>query len=370
MTFDGPRTKRKPLTPIIKAVGDYCNLRCLYCFYSRQNQSRKTVMSQPTLESFLRQYFELFGGPACFIWHGGEPLLAGIPFYEFALDLQKDHRSKQQRVENLIQTNATLITDQWAEFFRSSGFRVGVSIDGDALAHDAFRIDQRGAGSFTKVWAGIEALRRHKVAFGVVMVLTARNSKGMRPIFRFLTEKIGAKNISINAFTDENQYSRACSDVLQGGQFAAAIRDCMAEWPQDDAEGLRVREVDSIVAGVMGKRSRACTYNGGCRNYFCVNHDGAIYPCDNFTSQPEMKLGTLASETLSSILDGSIRSAVLSRFESIHADCQPCQWYSVCHNGCPGQRVGGIEGKYSLCEDRRELFLHVKNCLASVEIET
>jgi len=311
----------------------------------------------------LQQYFQLFNGPACFIWHGGEPLLAGIPFYEFALDLQKNHCSKHQRVENLIQTNATLITDQWAEFFRRSGFHVGVSIDGDAIAHDAFRIDKGGAGSFAKVWSGIEALRRHNVPFGVVMVLTADNAERMRSIFRFLTEKVKAKNISINAFIDEYQYSRASSDTLKREQFAAAIRDCMDEWPQDDAEGLRLREVDSIVAGAMGKRSRACSFNGGCRNYFCVNHDGAIYPCDNFTNQPEMKLGNLTSESLSIILDGPIRSEVLSRFESIHTDCNRCQWYLVCHNGCPAQRVDGVEGKFFLCEDRRKLFSYTKRLL-------
>ena len=354
---------RRPLTPIIKAVGDFCNLRCSYCFYSRQNQSHRTVMSRKMLRSFLQQYFQLFHGPACFIWHGGEPLLAGIPFYELALDLQKNRCSKQQRVENLIQTNATLITDQWAEFFRKSEFHVGVSIDGDAIAHDAFRIDKRGAGSFTKVWSGIETLRRHNVPFGIIVVLTASNAKRMRSIFRFLIKNVEAKNISINAFTDEYQYSRVSSDALKREQFADAIRDCMDEWPQDDAKDLRLREVDSIVAGVMGKRSRACSFNGGCRNYFCVNHDGTIYPCDNFTNQPEMKLGNLKREALSTILDGPIRSAILSRFESIHTDCKGCQWYSVCHNGCPAQRVGGVEGKFSLCEDRRKLFSYTKRLL-------
>jgi len=352
--------KRKPLTPIIKAVGNFCNLRCSYCFYSRQDQSNQTVMSRQMLESFLSQFFQLFAGPARFIWHGGEPLLAGVQFYQCAVDLQRKYCLRNQPVENFIQTNATLINDRWARFFYENQFHVGVSIDGDILAHDSFRVDSRGTGSFLRVCSGLERLRSRGVPFGVVMVLNDRNANRMREIFQFLTQQIGAKNISINTFTDEAGYSQAGSAALKRGQFVKAIMDCIEQWPAEENGTLRLRELDGFVAGALGKRSRACSFNGGCRNYFCVNYDGAVYPCDDFAGHPDMKLGDLTRESLVSILDGPARASIMHRFEAIHPECAGCQWYQACHNGCPGQRVGGIEGRYALCEDRKELFTYVK----------
>ena len=194
----GDTPRRKSLTPIIKAVGNFCNLRCSYCFYSRQDQSRHTVMEAALLETFIRQYFDLFRGPACFVWHGGEPLLAGLEFYELALHLQRTHAAPGQRFENAVQTNATLIDDRWARFFRANHWRVGVSVDGTPEVHDQFRLDRRGTGSSGAVRAGIEVLRRHRVPFGVVLVLTRSAIEHVGKSFRHLTTEIGADHISIN----------------------------------------------------------------------------------------------------------------------------------------------------------------------------
>lgn len=351
----------RSLTPIIKPVGDYCNLRCSYCFYNRQNQRTPQLMSDAVLEQFVREYMTLFRGPAHFIWHGGEPLLAGINFYRTAIAFQQTFKSGGQLVENLVQTNATLITDEWAEFFKEHGFRIGLSIDGTSSEHDAFRKDSIGRGSFDRVRRGAETLRRHGIEFGIVQVLTAETAPRILDSFRFFADVLEVSHWSINAFSDFSGYSDASAQSLSNEQLVAATKECIGEWLARNNRQVRIREIESYVAGVLAKRGRYCTFNGNCAGYFCLNFDGAIYPCDNFTGVAEFKLGDLRVQPLEAILSGPIRARYLEEASTPPAECTSCRWHPVCHNGCPAQRADGVGGKFCHCTARKELFAYMES---------
>jgi uncharacterized protein len=353
----------RSLTPIIKAAGDYCNLRCSYCFYNRQDQRTARLMSDAVLEKFIREYMALFRGSARFIWHGGEPLLAGIDFYRTAVALQQSCKSVGQTVENLLQTNATLITDEWAEFFKEHGFRIGLSIDGCASEHDAFRKDTSDHGSFDRVCRGIEILRRHQIEFGIVQVLTSETAPRILDSFRFFADILQVSHWSINAYTDHLGYADASTKSISNEQIVAATKECIGEWLARNNRQVRIREIEAYVAGVLGKRSRYCAFNGNCAGYFCLNFDGTIYPCDNFTGNPEFKLGDLGVQSLKAILSGPIRACYLGQAATPPLECTRCRWHPVCHNGCPAQRAGGVSGKYYQCEARKELFAHMETSI-------
>jgi uncharacterized protein len=157
---------------IIKPVGNVCLLRCGYCFYNNQEQLKLRVMSLDRLEAFTAQFMGLFSGTKHFIWHGGEPMIAGLEFFEKAIDLQSRYASKGEHAVNHIQTNGVLIDDNWARFFKKHRFKVGVSVDGTRLSHDRFRKDATGRGSFGRVMRGISFLRKHDLGFGVIMTIT------------------------------------------------------------------------------------------------------------------------------------------------------------------------------------------------------
>lgn len=353
----------RSLTPIIKVVGDSCNLRCSYCFYSQQDQGDRKRMSLETLDSFLGQHLGFFEGPCCFVWHGGEPLLAGIEFFKSVVSLQKQHARAGQKLINNIQTNASLLTDSWAEFFKANDFHIGVSLDGRGEIHDRFRRTAGGSGSSEHVIRGIETLRRHGLSFGIVQVLTAASAPHVGETFRYFADDLGAKHWSMNAFVDLDGYSCAKNESLSCAQWRDAVMACIDEWLHRGDRDLIIREIESLVSGAMGRRSRSCSYNGGCAQYYCVNWDGGIFPCDNFTNTPEMRLGSLAEETLIGILAGARRREVLDRMTSLPVGCKSCEWQHACHNGCPSHRRNGFEGKLAFCSARKELFGHMKSLI-------
>lgn len=315
------------------------------------------------LESFIKQHLGFFEETCCFVWHGGEPLLACIDFFEMVVALQKKYARPGQKMINSIQTNASLITDSWAEFFKTYDFHVGVSLDGKADLHDRFRHSARGKGSYDRVVRGMEILRRHGLSFGIVQVLTAASANRVRETFRYFADDLGAKHWSMNAFVDLDGYSCAPDDSLSSSQWRDAIMVCIDEWMNRGDRDLVIREIDSLVSGVMGRRCRSCSYNGGCARYYCVNWDGGVYPCDSFTNSPEMQLGTLGEEGLIEILGGPRRREVLGRMASMPLECYSCEWKHACHNGCPSHRRNGIEGHLVFCSARRELFAHMKSLI-------
>jgi uncharacterized protein len=345
-------------TPIIKVVGDFCNLQCDYCFYHGKDQLTSCVMPFDLLEKFIHEFFELFDGDVRFIWHGGEPLLAGKLFFRAIIDFQSQYRKPTHIVRNTVQTNATLVDDEWATFFKESDFHVGVSLDGGAISHDMFRKNAEGRGSHADVLRGIKTLRKHGVEPGIIQTLTHETISRTAEDFSFFADTLGLKGWGINTFYAAA--SNAKEHDVSNEEFAGYLKQCVDLWLEQGDVRLRSREIENFMAGILGKRPRLCIFNGSCASYVCLEHDGRVYPCDRLSGRPEFFLGDLQSQSLEEILNGAARASYASAVETLHPDCAACEWQAACHNGCTHHRVGGISGKYNYCAARKEVFSYLR----------
>jgi len=345
---------------IVKPVGNACNLRCKYCFYNGQSQAKSKLMSDELLERFIIQFLGLFPGSKSFIWHGGEPTLAGLQFYQRAMVLQEQHRVDDCKVVNYIQTNGTLINDEWASFFKEHSFKVGVSLDGNRNSHDRFRVDASGDGSFDRVMKGISYLRKHEVRFGLIMTLTKDNLPDLENNLDFV------RTFGVGVAT--NDYDTSSSSVELKAQGIDADLACQVWsrsldwWLNANDQNLRFREIDNIISGVLGHQPRNCTYNGTCHHYFCLHNDGEVYPCDRLSWSKANCLGDLNQEGLEEILRGSKASEHLQRTQKLPSDCQACEHLRVCNNGCTALRSQQT-GKYVFCESRKRAYLNCKELM-------
>lgn len=347
--------------PIIKIVGDFCNLRCRYCFYSAKDQSACHMMSDGLLEKFLSEYMGLFSGHLIFIWHGGEPLLAGLPFFRKIVDFQKKNIRLGQIIQNNIQTNATLINDEWAEFFRINNFRIGISLDGDHKSHNRFRKDCNGNGSFNRVMRGVKILRRHNVNPGFIQTIAHSNVSRAKEDFIFFTDILNAKGWGVNAYLDIDRANSAMmNQEITNDDFIKFLTAYIDLWLAKDDQHLRIREIDNFIAGVIGRRARNCAFNGSCADFFCLEYDGRIYPCDRSSSDDTFLLGNLSRQSLLEVLDGLARLNHVKSINSLRPDCIACEWQSACHNGCAMHRIGGVKGKFYYCETRKTIFGYLK----------
>jgi uncharacterized protein len=168
----------RPLYVMLKPVGSKCNLNCDYCYYLEKENlynNRNQVMSENLLERFIKQYIDSQTMPdIMFTWHGGETLMRPISFYKKAIELQKKY-ANGRNIDNSIQTNGTLLNDDWCKFFKENNFLVGISIDGPKDFHDEYRRDKMGRPSFHRVMKGIELLKKHGVEFNCMAVVNDYN---------------------------------------------------------------------------------------------------------------------------------------------------------------------------------------------------
>jgi uncharacterized protein len=352
------------LTPIVKVVGDYCNNHCGYCFYHGLDQTSRKRMSFEVLELFIRQHVELVHGNLSFIWHGGEPLLAGLDFFWEVIRLQKLLVPQSRLVRNSIQTNGTLITDEWAKFFKENNFGVGVSLDGDAESHDLFRITHAGHGTFNNTVRGIKILQKHGVELSVIQTITQANACCAEKNFRFFTDGIGLSSFGINPYLNlskSNEYMKGQS--LSNDVLTQTLVRYIDLWLERDDEALRVREIDSHLSGLYKKRARNCSFNGSCHAFYTVNYDGCVYPCDRLSGNGEFCFGTLAEQTLREILHTKKWQDFMCKTRKLPDDCTLCKWKDSCNNGCTAHRIGGVDGKYYFCQSRQDVFayLHIKS---------
>lgn len=351
------------MVPIIKVVGDFCNLRCRYCFYSVQDQATPHVMNEELLESFISQYMSLFSGRLTFIWHGGEPLLAGLKFFEKIIQLQQKC-NKNHDIRNHIQTNGTCITDEWVLFFKEHHFRIGVSLDGCSVGHNQFRKRHLGGGSFDQVKRGIEILKKYGITPGFIQVLTRSNLQHLKKDFSFFMNfPLSSKGVvwGINPYLDIAEINpQMLSEQVTDKDLKEYLIRYIDLWLHKDKPNLHIREIDYLLAGVLQKSVGSCSFNGTCTGYFCLDYDGKIYPCDRLAGRPEFLFGDLSQQSLIEALNSPSRLSYAQRVNSRHPECTTCEWQKVCHNGCAHHRVGGIEGKYYYCETRRAIFSYLQ----------
>ena len=371
----------KPLYVMLKPAGAHCNLACKYCYYLEKNNlyqnSHRHLMSDETLEQFTREYIEAQTMPqVLFTWHGGEPLMRSIDFYKKALALQKKYAHGKQ-IENVIQTNGTLLTDEWCEFFAQNHWLVGISIDGPQEYHDHYRVTPAGKPSWEKVMQGIQLLKKHRVEWNAMAVVNAYNAEHplefyhffrdngcqylqFTPIVERLTEHEDGRTLASLADDREIPLADASVTPQQWGNFLCTIFD---DWVRHDVGKTFVEIFDCTLANWMGVLPGICAYSKECGHAGVMEHNGDVYSCDHFVF-PEYKLGNIREQSLIDMLYGEKQQA-FSRLKhtSLPRQCKECDMEFACHGECPKNRFEkdkyGEPGLNYLCQGYYQYYTHV-----------
>ena len=371
----------KPLYVMLKPAGAHCNLACKYCYYLEKNKlyptAQRHLMSDEMLEQFTREYIEAQTmNQVLFTWHGGEPLLRSIDFYRKALSLQQKYAGGRH-IDNVIQTNGTLLTDEWCEFFAQNHWLVGISIDGPQPYHDHYRLTAAGKPSWKKVMQGIKLLKKHGVEWNAMAVVNAYNVNHPLEFYRFfkengcqflqftpiverLTRHEDGRTLASLADKDEISLSEASVAPEQWGYFLCAIFD---EWVRKDVGKIFVEIFDCTLANWMGISPGICAYSKECGHAGVMEHNGDVYSCDHFVF-PEYKLGNIRDHSLIDMLYGE-QQQEFSRLKhsSLPRQCKECDMEFACHGECPKNRFMkdkyGDSGLNYLCPGYYHYYQHV-----------
>ncbi len=371
----------KPLYVMLKPAGAHCNLACKYCYYLEKNKlyptAQRHLMSNEMLEQFTREYIEAQTmNQVLFTWHGGEPLLRSIDFYRKALSLQQKYAGGR-RIDNVIQTNGTLLTDEWCEFFAQNHWLVGISIDGQQPDHDHYRLTAAGKPSWKKVMQGIKLLKKHGVEWNAMAVVNAYNVNHPMEFYRFfkengcqflqftpiverLTRHEDGRTLASLADKNEIPLSEASVTPEQWGYFLCAIFD---EWVRKDVGKIFVEIFDCTLANWMGISPGICAYSKECGHAGVMEHNGDVYSCDHFVF-PEYKLGNIRDHSLIDMLYGE-QQQEFSRLKhsSLPRQCKECDMEFACHGECPKNRFMkdkyGDSGLNYLCPGYYHYYQHV-----------
>ena len=371
----------KPLYVMLKPAGAHCNLACKYCYYLEKTKlyptAQRHLMSDEMLEQFTREYIEAQTmNQVLFTWHGGEPLLRSIDFYRKALSLQQKYAGGR-RIDNVIQTNGTLLTDEWCEFFAQNHWLVGISIDGPQPYHDHYRLTAAGKPSWKKVMQGIKLLKKHGVEWNAMAVVNAYNVNHPLEFYRFfkengcqflqftpiverLTRHEDGRTLASLADKDEIPLSEASVAPEQWGYFLCAIFD---EWVRKDVGKIFVEIFDCTLANWMGISPGICAYSKECGHAGVMEHNGDVYSCDHFVF-PEYKLGNIRDHSLIDMLYGE-QQQEFSRLKhsSLPRQCKECDMEFACHGECPKNRFMkdkyGDSGLNYLCLGYYHYYQHV-----------
>ena len=371
----------KPLYVMLKPAGAHCNLACKYCYYLEKNNlyqnSHRHLMSDDMLEQFTREYIEAQTMPqVLFTWHGGEPLMRSIDFYKKALALQKKYAHGKQ-IDNVIQTNGTLLTDEWCEFFAKNHWLVGISIDGPQEYHDHYRVTPAGKPSWEKVMQGISLLKKHRVEWNAMAVVNAYNAEHplefyhffrdngcqylqFTPIVERLTEHEDGRTLA--SLADKKEFPLADASVTPElwGNFLCTIFD---DWVRHDVGKTFVEIFDCTLANWMGVLPGICAYSKECGHAGVMEHNGDVYSCDHFVF-PEYKLGNIKDQSLIDMLYGE-KQQEFSRLKhtSLPRQCKECDMEFACHGECPKNRFEkdkfGEPGLNYLCKGYYLYYSHV-----------
>ena len=368
-----------PMYIMVKPVGSACNLRCDYCYYLEKqhlyaNEGRQ-MLSDELLERFIREYIESQTTPeVLFTWHGGEPLVRPLAFYEKVVRLQQRY-ARGRRIANSLQTNGTLINDDWARFFHDQGWLIGVSLDGPEAYHDAFRRTRGGGPSFRNVIRGIDILNRHAVEWNALAVANRLNGDHPLSFYRFF-KNIGCRYIQVTpvverlahhddgrqlaSLVDEGQLAPFSIRPKQWGKFLCTIFD---EWVRHDVSMFFINIFDATLANWVGVAPGLCTMAKHCGHAGVMEHNGDVYSCDHFVF-PEYKLGNIHEQSLVEMMYSERqRRFGRAKADSLPTQCRECQWLNACHGECPRNRfihtANGEPGLNYLCEGYRQYFSHV-----------
>lgn len=355
----------KPLYVMLKPVGAVCNLNCDYCYYLEKKglypDDNKYVMSDKLLEKFTKEYINSqTTSHVMFAWHGGEALMRHIDFYKKALHFQRVY-AKGKIIANSLQTNGTLLTDEWCRFFKENNFLIGISLDGPQHCHDKYRKTKDKRPSFFKVMKGIELLKKYEVEYNIMAVVNDYNVDYPLEFYNFF-KSIGAKYIQFAPIVEQIDGESAPWNVSANkwGDFLIAIFD---EWVKQDVGDTFIQIFDAALANWVGVDPGVCIFAKTCGHAGVMEFNGDVYACDHFVF-PEYKIGNIYSKSLMEMMYSSKQiNFGNDKYDRLPKQCKECKYQFACRGECPKNRIrttkDGEIGLNYLCEGFYKFFDHI-----------
>ena len=371
----------RPLYVMLKPIGAACNLACNYCYYLEKSNlykhQPKRQMSEELLERFVKDYIEAQTmNEVVFTWHGGEPTLRPLSFYLKAVELQKKY-ARGRIIHNSLQTNGTLLTDEWCRFLKENNWLVGISIDGPEELHDRYRRDSQGKPSWKRVMEGIRLLQHYGVEWNAMAVVNRYNADHPQAFYRFF-KSIGCQYIQFTPIVERNvqhadgRHLASINDAddapvtdfsvtpEQWGNFLCGLFD---EWVKQDIGRVFVQIFDSMLANWVGVAPGTCIYAKECGHAGVMEFNGDVYSCDHFVF-PQYKLGNINDRTLIEMLYGEKQRRFSQlKYNKLPRQCKECRWAFACHGECPKNRFVndryGNPGLNYLCAGYRRFLEYI-----------
>jgi uncharacterized protein len=377
-----------------KPVGSTCNLDCIYCYYLSKESLPKGPgvgrMSDETLELFIKQYIDgVTGEEVVFSWQGGEPTLLGLEFFRKVVAFEKKHARPGQRIENDLQTNGTLLNEEWCEFLKAHRFLVGLSIDGPREIHDHYRVTKGGRPTFDKVYAAARLLQRQGVSFNTLTCVHRFNGRRPLDVYRFLRRELNSTYLQFIPIVEPKSFQRTApqkwnnAELPKDGDPAARPghpNSIVTEWSVDpddwgyflcrvfdrwlaqDIGKVMVNHFETLVAQHFGLPSQMCIYSEVCGKGVAVENEGSVYSCDHYV-YPEYRLGNLKSGRLGQMVYSREQIEFgHAKSKSLPQYCRQCAYLTDCWGECPKNRFirtpDGELGLNYLCRGFKKFFEH------------
>lgn len=353
---------------LIKPASANCNMDCKYCFYkclsSHREEYSKGFMKEETLETLVREAIAYADGSLTFAFQGGEPTLAGLDFFQKAVELQQKYNNKKLQIENTIQTNGLLIDEKWARFLGEHRFLVGLSLDGPKKMHDRYRKDAGGQDTFARIMHSVQLLEQYQVDYNVVTVVTNDTAKQASFLYKFW-KRNHYPFVQFIPCMDEIKRQDGTQErsiyAVESEQYGKFLCELFDQWYADFAAGeaMDIRMFSNLAQMAAGYPAEECGMNGCCNCYFVVEGDGSVYPCD-FYCMDEWKLGTV-NDGFVQMKTSEKAKAFVEASRPVCAACQECLHFSLCRGGCRRWREPFVDGKpglNQLCSAYRMFFAH------------
>ena len=372
-----PTTAIKAFHVLAKPTGPACNLDCAYCFFLDKAYfypGANFRMSDEVLEQYIKQLIEAHQADQVAIsWQGGEPTLMGLDFYRQALALAENYRRPGMSFLHTMQTNGTLINDDWCAFFKEHNFLIGISIDGPRELHDIYRLDKGGNPTFERVMRGIRLLQKHSVDFNIIVTVNHVNADYPLEVYRFIRDEIGADYIQFIPVVERinaeglslRQEGEGVSDrSVRPEQFGRFLTTIFDEWVHRDVGRVFVQTFEAALANWAGMGSSGiCVFNPTCGSALAMEHNGDLYACDHFV-EPDYFLGNINNSHMLDLVSSEQQLKFgRDKRESLPQFCLDCDVRFACHGECPKNRFlktpDGEPGLNYLCAGLKTFFHHI-----------
>ncbi|MFV0322419.1 MAG: anaerobic sulfatase maturase [Alphaproteobacteria bacterium] len=377
---------------MVKPVGASCNLDCDYCFYLHKTelleQPKFAPMSDKVLEQHIRQYIEAqTGEEVVFSWQGGEPTMLGLEYFKKIVALEQKYKKPNQRIENDLQTNGTLLDDDWAKFLKENSFHVGLSIDGPKEFHDKYRIDKAGKPTFDKVMQAAKLLQKYDVPFAALCVVNRFNSAKPKEVYRFLADEVGTYRVQFSPAVEPNYFMKHSPEVVDRknvnplnlvmpwsvapkayGRFLIEIWD---EWRATDYGRVHVNLFETAVSQYLGLGAQLCITSPFCGKSLAVEQNGDLYSCDHLV-YPDYKIGNILHQHEGDLAFSQKQVTFgMDKADKLPKQCIECKHKNLCWGECPKNRLlktkDGEDGLNYLCEGLYAFYSHIQKDLKQIK---